>query len=131
LRKFRNFLQDCYIKTHVSSQQYKRMLRLLGPHYVIIMLYMSNQRWAKLLEDGICKYSFTYVMTNIFIFDLVRIVRLFWCAMNNLYIVLKFSPRFMTLRSICHFLFIWKVNSNCSILCLDSSLRRNFQEKFP
>jgi hypothetical protein len=47
---------------------------------------------------------------------LLELSRLFWCVMNNLYIVLKFVSCFMTLGSICHFLFIWKVNINCSIL---------------
>ncbi len=39
------------------------------------MIGYVKSKVAKLLEDGIWKYSFTNVMTNVFIFNLVRIIK--------------------------------------------------------
>lgn len=83
--------------------------------YNHIWLGMSNQRWLsywKMVYGNIHSQMLWPMFLSLILLELSRLFRF---AMNNLYIVLNFLSCFMTLRSICHFLFLWKVNSNCSI----------------
>jgi hypothetical protein len=88
-----------------------------------LLLSIITFDWVCQIKGGLSYWKMVYGNITSHMFwpmflslILLELSRLFWCAMNDLYIVLNFLSSFMTLGSICHFLFIRKVNSNCSLL---------------
>lgn len=108
---------------------------LEGLHLSIITF-----EWVCQIKSGLSNWKMVYgnIHSHVMLWPmflsliLLKLSRLFLCVINNLYIILKVLSCFMTLGSICHFLFVWKVNSNCSIhmsrLIIEEEVLWNFHK---